>query len=83
MTCSQTLRSLDMERSQKVDDESVNYILCFTNLVTLGIFKTCISSRGQAVLLKGLKRLERLPRGDFLCDALEYIEEEEPEVVEK
>lgn len=82
MTCSQTLRSLDMERSQKVDDESVNYILCFTNLVTLGIFKTCISTRGQAVLLKGLKSLERLPRGDFLCDALEYIEEEEPEVVE-
>ena len=72
-----------MERSQKVDDESVDHILCFTNLVTLAIFKTCISSRGQAILLKGLKRLERLPRGDFLCDVLEYIEEEEPEVVEK
>ena len=67
----------------KVDDQSVEHILCFINLVALGIFKTNISTMGQAELLKGLQKLEVLPRGDFLCDALEYIEEEEPEVAEK
>jgi len=82
-TCSKTLRSLDLERSMKVDDQSVEHILCFINLVALGIFKTNISTMGQAELLKGLQKLEVLPRGDFLCDALEYIEEEEPEVAEK
>jgi len=81
-TCRKTLRLLDVERSQKVGDGSIKHILCFTGLVSLGIFNTSLSARNQAQLLKGLKRLERLPRGDFLCEALEYIEEEEPEVAE-
>ena len=82
-TCHKTLQSLDIERSQKVGDESVAHILCFTNLRTLGIFNTCISSKRQATLIKSLRKLENLPRGDFLCEALEEIEEESPEEVEK
>ena len=82
-TCSRTLLTLDLERSQKVTDFAVDHILLFINLVTLSIFNTGISNMGQAKLLRGLRMLERLPRGDFLCEALEYLEEEEPEVVEK
>ena len=64
-------------------DIAVDHILLFTNLVTLAIFNTGISNMGQSKLLKGLRMLERLPRGDSLCEALEHLEEEEPEVVEK
>ena len=33
----------------------------------------------QVTLLEGLPLLEELPRGDFLCDALEWLEETDPE----
>eukprot|EP00092_Neocalanus_flemingeri_P000342 GFUD01000364.1.p1 GENE.GFUD01000364.1~~GFUD01000364.1.p1 ORF type:complete len:610 (-),score=204.58 GFUD01000364.1:119-1900(-) len=81
-TCGGTLRTLDLERSRKVTDDSIQHIVLFTNLVSLGIFNTALSTRGQAQLLKGLKMLKILPRGDFLCEALEYLEEEEAEVLE-
>ena len=33
----------------------------------------------QVALLEGLPYLEELPRGDFLCDALEWLDETDPD----
>ena len=33
----------------------------------------------QVALLEGLPFLEELPRGDFLCDALEWLDETDPD----
>ena len=33
----------------------------------------------QVTLLEGLPYLEELPRGDFLCDALEWLDETDPD----
>ena len=33
----------------------------------------------QVALLQGLPFLEELPRGDFLCDALEWLDETDPD----
>ena len=37
------------------------------------------ASSYQVALLEGLPFLEELPRGDFLCDALEWLDETDPE----
>jgi len=62
-----------------VNDESVASILALSQLVSLAIFNTGLTERGQVTLLEGLPLLEELPRGDFLCDALEWLEETDPE----
>jgi len=78
-TCSRTLLLLDVERSRQVNDESVGSILALTQLVSLAIFNTGLTERGQVALLEGLPFLEELPRGDFLCDALEWLDETDPD----
>ena len=37
------------------------------------------SMYNQVALLEGLPYLEELPRGDFLCDALEWLDETDPD----
>ena len=80
-TCHNTLTLLDVERSRKVTDDSVNHILKFTKLKSLGIFHTSLTNVGKGEIIFGLRDLEELPRGDFLCDALEDVNESRPSVV--
>ena len=80
-TCHNTLTLLDVERSRKVTDDSVIYILKFTKLKSLGIFHTSLTNVGKADIIFGLNDLEELPRGDFLCDALEDVNESKPSIV--
>ena len=78
-SCCNTLKILDIEHSKQVTDESVPTILRFTKITELGISRTNLTSEGQANLITELKELQVLPRGDFLCDALEWIDWEEEE----
>ena len=76
-TCSKTLRSLDVERSQQVKDQiCVDHILCFKNLVELNIFKTGLLDSEICQIIVSLKEIRHIPRGDFLCEVLEYLEDE-------
>ena len=50
--------------------QSVPLLSQLTGLTSLAISKTRLSSEGHAKLLTSLSRLQLLPRGDFLCDAL-------------
>ena len=72
--CSQTLRMLDIEHSLMVTDESVQNITKLRNIVELNIFSCGLSTEGQAKVLLGLPQLSNLKRGDFLCDALDWID---------
>ena len=65
-----TLRILDIEHSVLISDECLPLILQFTGLTQIGVAKTKLSSEGQAMIIKSLKHLVLLLRGDFLCDAL-------------
>ena len=76
-SCCNTLKILDVEHSNQVTDESVSIILRFTKITELGISRTNLTSEGQAKLITKLKDLQVLPRGEFLCDALEWIDWEE------
>ena len=73
----ESLKSLDVEHSVLVKDDCIPTILKFTNLEELGISKTRLTAEGQAALILKLKNLLNLPRGDFLCEALEWIAWEE------
>ena len=77
--CRNTLKLLDIERSRKVTDLGAEYILQCSKLKSLAIFNTAITSEGKAKLIIGLVNLEELPRGDFLCEAVEYIHEINPQ----
>ena len=72
--CSKTIRILDIEHSLMVTDESVSNITKMRNILELNIFACGLSAEGQANLLLGLPQLSNLKRGDFLCDALEWID---------
>ena len=50
--------------------QSVPLLSQLTQLTSLAISKTRLSSEGHSKLLTSLSRLQLLPRGDFLCDAL-------------
>ena len=82
-TCYKTLTLLDVERSRKVTDDSVNYLLKFIKLKSLGIFHTSITNVGKAEVIFGLQNLEELPRGDFMCDALEDVNESKPNIISR
>ena len=41
-----------------------------SGLTQIGVAKTKLSSEGQAMIIKSMKHLVLLLRGDFLCDAL-------------
>ena len=74
---------LDIERSLKVTDIGASHIQNCKKLKSLDIFRTNISIEGKAELLKKLENLEELPRGDFLCEAVEQIFETDPDFVER
>ena len=67
----------------KVTDTGADYIVKCKNLKSLDIFHTSISTEGKANILVKLKNLEELPRGDFLCDALDHIEESNPDIINR
>ena len=68
-----TLKSIDIECSKQVNDDSVPNILQCANLIELNLFGTGISDEGLGKIIANLPSLTRLPRGDFLCDALAWI----------
>jgi hypothetical protein len=72
-TVGETLKYLDVEQSMQVMGSSTQYILKFSNLEELGIYRTSLGEESQAQILVGMKNLKHLRRGDFLCDVLEYI----------
>ena len=74
--CSSTLRILDVEMSKQVTDLSAEFIAKCGNLHTLHIFHTSITEQGHCLILTRLKKLRVLVRGDFLCEALEYISDQ-------
>ena len=43
----------------------------------LNLFRTGLSDEGKGKLIAKLPKLSHLPRGDFLCDALAWIEEDD------
>jgi len=81
-TCGELLLLLDMEESKGVGDQELETLYRCTSLQELNICGTRISAEGKARVIMRLPRLRHLVRGDFLCDALgwiEYLEEvEEP-----
>ena len=81
--CRKTLLLLDIERCSKVDDEALEFILRFDQLRSLDIFHTSLSVEGKAEILKTLRALEFLPRGDFLCEALDHLQESEPDFISR
>ena len=74
---------LDIERSTKVDDDGLEFILRLEQLRSLDIFHTSLSVESKAEILKTLRKLELLPRGDFLCEALDHLEETDPGFVSR
>ena len=72
-----TLKCIDIECSKQVNDDSVPSILLCANTVQLSLFGTGISDEGVGKLIANLPSLSQLPRGDFLCDALAWIDEDE------
>ena len=76
-SCSKTLRLLDVERSLQVKTQScVDYILSFRNLAELNIFRSGLQDSEICQILVALKNILHLPRGDYLCEVLEYLDEE-------
>ena len=86
--CCKTLKFLDIESSKAVrdnvikegDNKDSNSICCVTsltrlkNLQEMNLFDTKLSDESLATILLALPNLEHLIRGDFLCDALEWID---------
>ena len=74
-TCSKTLKVLDIERSRQVKDDAAQYILACKHLQDINVFQTDLSVKSLAKILVGLKELQHLQRGDFLCEVVEYFED--------
>ena len=74
LNCSDTLRVLDIELSKKVTDKSIEDIKKFKKLIEINIFSCGFTSEGQAKLLLGLPDLLNIYRGDFLCEALDWVD---------
>ena len=75
-TCQGSLRSLDIERSGHVGDSAVDSLLKLTKLEDLNLFKTGLSVQGLSRVMLGLRKsLRHLRRGDFLCDALDHLDD--------
>ena len=81
--CRKRLLLLDIERSAKVDDGGLDFLLRFEQLRSLGIFHTSLSVESKAEILKRLRELELLPRGDFLCEALDHLQETDQHFVSR
>ena len=72
--CLKTLKVLDVEHSLAVTDDSIGHIGQFARMTDLNIFGCGFSCEGQAKLLLNSPTILNLCRGDFLCDALEWVE---------
>ena len=81
--CRWTLEVIDIESSKQVTDSSIPYVLMCVKVTELNLFRTGFSDEGKGKLIANLPKLSHLPRGDFLCDALAWIEEEDdqPELI--
>ncbi|MGB1599187.1 MAG: hypothetical protein ACPIOQ_40940, partial [Promethearchaeia archaeon] len=49
-----------------------------SNINEINIFQCGFSDEGKGQILNGLPKLVKIPKGDFLCDALAWIEDEDP-----
>ena len=74
-TVGSTLKVLDVEYSQQVKDSCTEHILKLTELEELGLFRTGMNIAGKAEVIVGLKNLQQLLRGDYLCDVLDFLDE--------
>ena len=82
--CHKTLKYLDIESSKGVKDDaegtSISKLSSLTSLSQLksleevNLFDTNLSDESLATILLELPNLTHLIRGDFLCDALEWID---------
>lgn len=72
------LQCIDIECSKHVNDKSISYILMCSNINEINIFQCGFSDEGKGQILNGLPKLVKIPKGDFLCDALAWIEDEDP-----
>ena len=70
-----SLRVLDIEHSVLISDESLAWLLQFSQLTQLSVAKTKLSAEGLARIILTLPHLLSLPRGDFLCDALGKLDD--------
>jgi len=75
--CKNTIKVLDIEHSVGITDECIPKLTQFVNLYELGLGKTRLTAEGQATVIMNLRNIHRLPRGDFLCEALEWVAWEE------
>ena len=82
--CSKTLKSLDIESSRAIRDDGEGQELsptsCLASLTKLtaleevNLFDTRLSDETLAKIILALPNLTHVIRGDFLCDALEWID---------
>ena len=82
--CHKTLKYLDIESSKGVKDDtegtSISKLSSLTSLSQLksleevNLFDTNLRDESLATILLELPNLTHLIRGDFLCDALEWID---------
>ena len=72
--CKGSLKVIDIEQSLHVTDGSIESFHECKKLLDLNIFSCGFTCEGQARLLTGLPGLLNLRRGDFLCDALEWVD---------
>ena len=77
--CGESLKLLDVSQSTNVTDVSLESFQKFRNLLDLNIFSCGFTAEGQARLLVSLPSLLNLRRGDFLCEAAEWMEWKETE----
>ena len=82
--CHKTLKFLDIESSKGVKDDaegtnisklsSLTFLSQLKALEEVNLFDTNLSDESLATILLELPNLTHLIRGDFLCDALEWID---------
>lgn len=73
-TCPKTLKVLDVENSKGVTNQAAPFIMLMSNLEELNIFNTPMDDESKARILVSLPNLSNLVRGDFLCEALGWID---------
>ncbi len=76
-----TLREIDIEQSKQVNDDCVPLILLCSTIIELNLFQTGLSDEAKGRLIANLPKLTHLPRGDYLCEALAWIEEKDVEPI--
>ena len=72
--CHHSLKSLDIELSKNVTDAAATTLVKLQRLIELNIFECGLSGEVQSHVIKGLPNLLHLKRGDFLCEALDWLD---------